>query len=187
MTCSRREFLHAGGIGLLVFTVAGCERKLTPAEARKEGATYRTFTEIEVAVLDALGDSMLPGAAAAGLAHYIDQQLSAPLQDSMLMIKYLGVKPPFLEFYRSGLAAYVAAASVQFTAAPDRLQAEQREALLQQLASGQVADWQGPPPGLFYFVLRSDAVDVVYGTPEGFEKLGVPYMPHIAPPSRWDT
>jgi len=31
-------------------------------------------------------------------------------------------------------------------------------------------------------MVRSDAVDVVYGTVEGFERLGVPYMPHILPP-----
>jgi hypothetical protein len=35
-----------------------------------------------------------------------------------------------------------------------------------------------------YFVLRSDAVDVVYGTMEGYESLGVPYMPHIVPDKR---
>jgi len=34
-------------------------------------------------------------------------------------------------------------------------------------------------------VVRNDAVDVVYGTQSGFEQLGVPYMAHIAPPSRW--
>jgi hypothetical protein len=33
--------------------------------------------------------------------------------------------------------------------------------------------------------VRSDAVDVVYGTPAGFEALGVPYMEHIMPPRRW--
>ena len=27
--------------------------------------------------------------------------------------------------------------------------------------------------------------DVVYGTPEGFKKLGVPYMEHILPPEGW--
>jgi len=26
---------------------------------------------------------------------------------------------------------------------------------------------------------------VVYGTMEGYESLGVPYMPHIAPEKRW--
>lgn len=185
MTCSRREFLHAGGIGLLAFTVGGCERKLTPADARVQGATYRTLTQAEVATLDALGESLVPGAAAAGLAHYIDHQLSAPLADSMLMIKYLGLKPPFIEFYRGGLGAYEAVAKAQFNLAPQQLQPAQRGSLLDQLAAGKLPDWQGPPAGLFYFVLRSDAVDVVYGTPEGFEKLGVPYMPHIMPPTPW--
>ena len=36
-----------------------------------------------------------------------------------------------------------------------------------------------------YFVLRNDAVDVFYGTQDGFEALGIPYMAHIEPPSRW--
>jgi len=26
---------------------------------------------------------------------------------------------------------------------------------------------------------------VVYGTMEGYEALGIPYMPHIAPEKRW--
>jgi hypothetical protein len=185
MSYSRRTFLSAGGIGLLAFTVAGCERKLTPAQARVEGATYRTLTAAEVAAIDTLGESMLPGAAEAGLAHYIDHQLSAPLLDSMLMIKYLGVNPPFLPFYRTGLGAYVMAASDRFGDVPQKLQAEQRQALLDQLTSGKLPAWQGPPLGLFCFVLRTDAVDVMYGTQEGFEKLGVPYMPHIAPRTRW--
>lgn len=48
------------------------------------------------------------------------------------------------------------------------------------------ASWTLPLPArLFYFALRSDAVDVVYGTVEGFQKLGIPYMPHIAPPRNW--
>jgi hypothetical protein len=34
-------------------------------------------------------------------------------------------------------------------------------------------------------VLRSDAVDVVYGTVEGYDALGIPYMPHITPVTRW--
>ena len=32
-----------------------------------------------------------------------------------------------------------------------------------------------------YLLLRSDAVDVVYGTMDGYAALGIPYMPHIAP------
>jgi len=36
-----------------------------------------------------------------------------------------------------------------------------------------------------YFLMRHDAVDVVYGTVEGIESLGTPYMAHIVPVSRW--
>jgi len=36
-----------------------------------------------------------------------------------------------------------------------------------------------------YLVLRSDAVDVVYGTMDGYAALGIPYRPHIAPSKRW--
>ena len=39
--------------------------------------------------------------------------------------------------------------------------------------------------GLVYSVLRNDAVDVVYGTVEGFARIGVPYLPHILPPRTW--
>ena len=53
------------------------------------------------------------------------------------------------------------------------------------IAGGEIEGWEGPPAGFFYFVLRSDAVDVVYGTKTGFEVLGVPYMAHIEPTSDW--
>jgi hypothetical protein len=45
----------------------------------------------------------------------------------------------------------------------------------------------GFPIFLFFMCLRSDAVDVVYGTPAGFEKLNIPYMQHILPPEGWNA
>jgi hypothetical protein len=36
-----------------------------------------------------------------------------------------------------------------------------------------------------YGTLRNDAIDVAYGTVEGFARLGVPYMPHILPERSW--
>jgi hypothetical protein len=33
--------------------------------------------------------------------------------------------------------------------------------------------------------VRADALDVVYGTPEGFDALGIPYMAHIKPEKPW--
>lgn len=50
-------------------------------------------------------------------------------------------------------------------------------ALVATLGRGPPPGWQGPPSPLFFFIVRSDAVDAVYGTPEGFEELGVPSAP----------
>jgi hypothetical protein len=54
------------------------------------------------------------------------------------------------------------------------------------MIAGSPAGWAGGVPApLFYFGLRSDAIDVVYGTVDGFAKLGIPYMPHILPTTAW--
>ena len=181
---SRREFL-SGGIGLLTFVVAGCEKKLTPAQAKAQSVPLRTLGEAEGRTIEALGEILLPGAAAAGLAQYIDHQLSGPVGDSMLMLKYLGVAPPFAPFYRGGIESIEAASQALHSKPLAALDAKEGEALVAAMAQGKIEKWSGPPAGLFYFTLRSDAVDVVYGTMKGFEQLGVPYMPHIPPQSRW--
>jgi gluconate 2-dehydrogenase subunit 3-like protein len=188
MTQSRRDFIArgiAGGVGLFTFTIAGCEKKVTPAQARAAGADFRTLTPAEVTTLDALGEILLPGAAAAGMSHFIDHQLSGNPADSMLMIKYLRVPAPFIDFYRAGLRGAEQAANKRFNAGLSALKPEQGGVFVQHMAMGQLEGWTGPPAALFFFVLRNDAVDTVYGTPSGFEKLGVPYMPHIAPPTAW--
>ena len=53
------------------------------------------------------------------------------------------------------------------------------------MRQNRVEGWQGPAGSFVYLVLRSDAVDVDYGTMEGYASLGIPYMPHIAPTKRW--
>lgn len=158
---------------------------MTPAQARTADVPLRSLDTGTAAVLEALGETLLPGSAAAGLAHYIDHQLSGDPADSMLMIKYLGVPAPFNDFYQAGLHATDATARAVYGKAFRELSREQASASVTRMSGGQVEGWQGPPAGLFYFVLRSDAIDVVYGTKAGFEQLGVPYMAHIEPPSRW--
>ena len=180
---ARRDFIVGGA--LLTFTLAGCEKKMTPAQARAATVPFLTLDAGTVAVLDALGEILLPGSAAAGLSHYIDHQLSGDAAGSMLMIKYLGVQAPFTVFYKSGLQATDALAHAVYGKAFPGLSNEQASLLVTKMSGGQAEGWQGPPAGLFYFVLRSDAVDVMYGTEAGFEQLGVPYMAHIEPPSRW--
>ena len=53
------------------------------------------------------------------------------------------------------------------------------------MRQGKLEGWQGPPGPFVYLLLRSDAVDVVYGTMDGYAALGFPYMPHIAPTRSW--
>ena len=53
------------------------------------------------------------------------------------------------------------------------------------MRQNKIEDWQGPAGAFVYTVLRNDAIDVVYGTMEGYAALGIPYMPHIAPTKRW--
>jgi hypothetical protein len=184
---TRRAFIGraVGGIGALSFLVAGCEKKLAPSEAKQAGVPLRTLTAAEAGTLEALGEILLPGSAAAGLVHYIDHQVSGPPGDSMLIVKYLGVNPPYADFYRGGLAGIEAVARAAHDRSLAELDATQGAALVGSIAGGQPHGWTGPPAGLVYFTLRSDAIDVLYGTQRGFETLGVPYMPHILPPSPW--
>jgi hypothetical protein len=57
--------------------------------------------------------------------------------------------------------------------------------LVREISGTVPAEWSGPPAPLFYFVTRNDAVDVFYGTREGFATLEIPYMPHILPRESW--
>lgn len=185
---SRREILSQASLGtafLLAFTAGGCERKLTPAQARASQEPLRILDTQAVGTLEWLGETLLPGSAQAGLAHYIDHQLAGDPADSMLMIKYLGIAAPYADFYLSGLAGARAAALRNFGKTLTELGPQQRTTFLTRMSAGALDGWEGPAAPLFYFVLRGDAVDVMYGTPSGFGMLGVPYMPHIMPPAPW--
>jgi hypothetical protein len=193
----RRTFLRDTGVGLLAFVAGGREWLLTPAEARAADLPLRVLAAPQVRTLEAFGETLVPGSAAAGLVHFIDYQLAAPPGEQMLMIRYLGVEAPYTPFYAGGLQALDAAASALHGAPFHGLEDGQRVALTRQLAQANPKGWPdggpdsgpdrwtAPPAPLFYFVLRSDAVDVVYGTKEGVERLGLSYMAHIEPPSRW--
>ena len=104
----------------------------------------------------------------------------------MLMCKYFpGINAPYAEFYHAGLDALESYTQSRFQQSFAALTSAQKDTVVQALWEGKAEGWQGPPPPLFYMMLRSDAVDVVYGTEGGFEALGVPYMAHIRPPHDW--
>jgi hypothetical protein len=172
-------------MGLLSFWVAGCKVEMSPEEARKAEAEYQVLDVGQVATLEAYAEVLVPGSAEAGLAHFIDHQLNASPAEQMLMIKYLGVSPPFNSFYTAGLGALNAAAQAAYGKVFSELEDAQKVELSGQVAQGIPEGWEGPPAPFFHFVLRSDAVDVFYGTPQGTENYGIPYMAHIMPTSRW--
>jgi len=182
----RRTVLKGGALAALAFTVGGVERLMSPREAHAQGAVFRLLKPEDVETIEALGETLVPDARKAGIANFIDQQLSIPPEEALLEARIMNVRPPYANFYRAALTAVDRAAQakndgkrfVQLSAADQR-------AFVNDLRQNKIEGWQGPAGGFVYFILRSDAVDVVYGTMEGYEKLGIPYMPHIAPQKKW--
>jgi hypothetical protein len=182
---TRRTALRSGVTGFTLFAFAGAETLLTPRQAKSADLPYITLTPSEVATLEALGNRLVPGAAEDGIAHFIDQQISVPPADALLTLRYLDFPPPFAAFYEAGLSALNAASQAIYNLPFAQLTAAQQDSLIVLVATGTPTGWTGIPAPLFYYALRSDAVDVVYGTREGFDRLNIPYMPHIDPPRSW--
>ena len=182
---ARRDFLKRSGSGLLAVQIGGVLQWLTPRQARAGQSPLRILSATEYACLEALGDTLLPGAAEAGLAHFVDHHLSVPAADCLLLVRYLDVPPPFAAFYRSGLAALDTVALGLHGTHFEKLSPDRRTALVEVMSREDPAGWAGPPAPFFYYVTRSDAVDVVYGTEAGFKRLNIPYLAHIPPPSPW--
>jgi Gluconate 2-dehydrogenase subunit 3 len=181
----RRVFLKGAGMGMLAFTVSGAQVLMTPAKARAEGVPFRLLKAREAETIEALGETLVPGARSAGVAHFIDQQVSVTPGEALLEARQLNVKPPFINFYRAAIGAVDKAAEARSGKRFAALSVPDQAAFVDLMRQNKIDGWQGPAGGFVYLVLRSDAVDVVYGTMDGYEQLGVPYMPHIAPDKRW--
>ena len=181
----RRDFIRGAAAGALAFTVGGAQLLLTPREARAQGVPFRLLRAGEADTLEALGETLVPGARAAGIAHFIDHQLSVPPEEALLEARILNVKPPYANFYRAAIAAIDRASQAANGRRFAQLDASEQRDFVNLMRQGKLDGWQGPPAQFVYFVTRSDAVDVVFGTMEGYEALGIPYMPHIAPERRW--
>jgi hypothetical protein len=189
MRLSRRGFVRASAAGVAAGSVllAGAGRAArppSPAAASLPSATPVLAPELR-AVAAALGDALVPGAAAAGFASYLEAQLSCPPEESLLMLRYLGIAPPYRDFYLPALGAVQSWSIARHGTGFEQLDAAQRERVLQEMASGAPAPWNAAPAPFVYFVLRADAIDVGYGTRAGFERLGIPHMAHILPETDW--
>ncbi len=181
----RRAFLEGAGLGMLAFTIGGTQVLMTPGQARAQGVPFRLLKAGEAETLEALGETLVPGAQRAGIAHFIDQQVSVPAEEALLEARIVNVKPPFVNFYRAAIAAVDKASEAKSGRRFAVLSAADQHDFVGLMRQNKIDGWHGPPGPFVYFILRSDAVDVVYGTMEGYDALGVPYMPHIAPVERW--
>jgi Gluconate 2-dehydrogenase subunit 3 len=182
----RRDFIKGAALGALVFTVGGAEILLTPRAARAQGVPLRTLRPEEAQTLEALGETLVPGAREAGIVHFIDQQLSVPPEEALLEARILNVRPPYANFYRAATGAIERASQVHNNGKRfAQLGAAEQHDFVDRMRQNKIDGWQGPAGAFVYLVTRSDAVDVVYGTVQGYAALDVPYMAHIAPTKRW--
>jgi Gluconate 2-dehydrogenase subunit 3 len=182
----RRVFMEGAMIGALAFMVGGVETLLTPRQAYAQDVPLRTLQGEEAKTLAAVGEALVPGARTAGVVQFIDQQISIPPEEALLEARIMNVRPPFANFYRAALGGIDRASrSRNGGHGFAELDASGQHDFIDALRQNKIDGWQGPPAPFVYFLLRTDAVDVVYGTMDGYAKLGVPYMPHIAPTRSW--
>jgi hypothetical protein len=181
----RRAFMKGAAVGTLAFSVGGVEVMLTPRQAHAQNVPLRTLTADQAATLDAMGEALAPGAKQAGITNFVDQQISVPADEALLQARILNVRPPFANFYRAALGAIDGASDKTKGRKFAQLSPDEQRDFVNLMRQNKIEGWQGPPGPFVYTVLRSDAVDVVYATVEGYAALGVPYRPHIAPTKRW--
>jgi Gluconate 2-dehydrogenase subunit 3 len=182
----RRALLKGAAAGALTFSVDGVDVLLTPRAARAQDVRLRTLSAGQAETLDAVGETLVPGARQAGISHFVDQQISIPAEEALLQARILNARPPYANFYRAALVALNGASErLNGGRAFTQLSETEQRSLVDNMRQSKVEGWQGPAGPFVYLVLRSDAVDVVYGTMDGYAHLGIPYMPHIAPTQKW--
>src|ERR1700746_1178431 len=99
----RRGFVKGASGGALGFAVGGVEVVMTAHEARARNVPFRLLDAHQGETLEALGETLVPQARDAGIAHYIDQQLSVPPHESLLQARIFNFRPPFADFYRTAI------------------------------------------------------------------------------------
>src|SRR5258708_31772783 len=141
----RRVVLKGASMGMLAFTVGSADILMTPGEARARAVPFRMLNAEEAETLEVLGEALVPGARAAGVAHFIDHQVSVTPGEALLEARIVNVKPPFINFYRAAIGgvekASVARNSKRFAA----LSAAEQHDFIHQLRPNKIGGWQGPP------------------------------------------
>src|ERR1035437_10960054 len=74
----RRALIKGAALSALAFTAGGAEVLRSPRQARAQNIPFKTLTGEQVVTLEALGDTLVPGAKQAGISNFVDQQLPIP-------------------------------------------------------------------------------------------------------------
>jgi hypothetical protein len=181
----RRALVRGAVLAALSFTIDGAEVWLSPSQAQAQGAPINVLRPDEVETLEAVGETLLPGARKAGIANFVDNQLGVLPGDCLLMARIASVRPPFVNLYRAALGAVERSCQTIYSKRFAQLTSAEQYDFVDRMRQNKIEGWQGPPGPFIYFLLRHDAVDVAFGTVEGIESLGTPYMAHISPERRW--
>jgi hypothetical protein len=91
----RRTFVKGAALGALAFTIGDTEVLLTPKQAKAQSVPLRTLKPEEAEALEAMGETLVPGAKAGGIANFVDQQISGPADEALLQARILNVRPPY--------------------------------------------------------------------------------------------
>src|SRR5256712_8190049 len=140
----RRDFIRGATLGALAFTVGGAQILLTAREARAQGVPFRLIKANEAETLEALGETLVPGARAAGIAHFIDQQLSVPPEEALLEARILNVKPPYVNFYRDAIGAIDKASQARQGRRLAQLNTPSQPEVVDLMRPNKIDGWPGP-------------------------------------------
>ena len=171
---TRRQCTKAALFG--TFLIHGEWVAATPQEAKEKSFTPSVLKSNQLITLEQLSEVLVPGSTQAGIAAYIDNQLSRG-SDSLLIAKYLNVTPlQQTNFCINALNNTIT--SLKTSRIPI-------QKLVESMFKDSVEGWVGAPASFFLFLLRADGLDVTYGTEAGADLLDIPYSPHISPVTPW--
>src|SRR6185437_382145 len=141
----RRGFVKSATLGALAFSVGGVEVLLTPNQARARNVPFRMLDGHQGETLEALGETLVPKAREAGIAHYIDQQLSVPPHESLLQARIFNFRPPFAEFYRNTIVTIDESSRKSFGKEFAQLTAKDQREFVDRMRQNKIDDWKGKP------------------------------------------
>lgn len=173
---SRRAAIRLSIAGTLAGGLTfGCGKSSSQAE--------QALTVDERETLGAVADTLVPSSAAAGVADFVAAMLAEP--DPRLCYRFVSFPIPPRAFYKLALASFDDLSHAMMGRPLNALPPSERLRVVEKLVQPNVNGWKGPPTTLVYFVLRSDAIDALYGVQEAYTRLDIPYMAHIEPPRPW--